>query len=40
MNDITEGKMYKSDKILWKDNRIYENNDDGDEYVDEINGKE
>ena len=42
MNDITEGIMNKSDKILWKDNRIYENEnyDEGDEYVDEINGRE
>ena len=42
MNDITEGIMYKSDKIWGKDNRICENenNDDGDKYVDEINGRE
>ena len=34
--------MYNSEKILWEDNRKYENknNDDGDEYVDEINGRE
>ena len=40
MKDITEGIMCKSDKILWKDNRIYESNADGDEYVDDINGRE
>ena len=42
MNDITEGIMYKSDKILEKDNRICENenNDDGDKYVDKINRRE
>ena len=42
MNDITEGIMYKSDKLLGKDNRICENenNDDADKYVNKINGRE
>ena len=41
MNDITEGIMYKSDKILEKENRICENenDDDDDKYVDEIKGR-
>ena len=42
MNDITEGIWYKLDKKLWKDNRVYENENNvgSDEYVDEINGRE
>ena len=39
MNDITEGIMYKSEKITWKDIQNYEDNSDDEEgeYVEKIN---
>ena len=42
MNDINEEYMYNSERILDRINWNYENksNDDGDEYGDEINGRE
>ena len=39
MNDITEGIIYKSEKISWEDIRKYEDNSDDEEgeYVEKIN---
>ena len=40
MNDITEGIMYKSEKISREDIQKYEDNNDDEEgeYVEKING--